>query len=131
MDTPAETQRKMAAFLWLKRHERARELRRDVSMAEFAMWLGVPPTSYGPWENGYRLMGIEYWAQLSQKLGAGFDEILQISVVSDPDLRAIVNAWPGLTEDERATIKALAARARGGDNNAAAEIRKLTGAVAG
>lgn len=60
-------------------HERLRELRGDLSQAEFCRKIGVPQTSYSGWEGGSKSPSANVIVQISNEIGVSADYLLGLS----------------------------------------------------
>lgn len=94
---------------WLKeisKKLRKARLKAKLSQAEVAAKLELTPQGYGYYENGNRVIGLEYLLLLPQVLGCKLTDLLPDSVVTDydrdraadPRLQEVNAAWPDLPD---------------------------------
>ena len=65
---------KFVEFLHRKHLEYSMSQGQQMTAKEFAMWLGVPPTSYSNWINSNTIPSMSYLDRLAGKLGPGVYE---------------------------------------------------------
>lgn len=65
---------KFVEFLHKKHLEYSMSQGQQMTAKEFAMWLGVPPTSYSNWINSGTIPSVSYLGRLVNKLGPGVYE---------------------------------------------------------
>ena len=94
-----------------KKLRKARE-RAGLSQAEVAAKLELTPQGYGYYENGNRVIGLEYLLVLPQVLGCKLTDLLPDSMVTDydraravdPRLDEIIATWADLSEDAKRNV---------------------------
>lgn len=94
-----------------KNLRKARE-RAGLSQAEVAEKLELTSQGYGYYENGNRVIGLEYLLSLPAILGVPITSLLPDSVLvdvdrqraADPQLTRVVQAWPKLNKAQRHAI---------------------------
>ena len=98
-------------------HERLRELRGNLSQAEFSRKIGFPQTTYSGWEGGIKSPSANAIVQISNAIGVSADYLLGLA----DDRRGVVTNVP--SQETLAKIANLEAE----NARLSAELTRLNG----
>lgn len=121
MDTLNERRKAVARILWQARHDRALELKQDISKRDQAVYLGLSEKTYGKWEDGASLPRPDTWAFLVETFGTemamalGMSENFPVELLHDKRFARIAAWWvdPSTSDRDREILIAISEKTVG------------------